>query len=249
MARAALVTVWVLLLGVIGVGSAAAETVLFDNGHGERFTISNPGPLQLTGLADIVRETGAKIAPLNQPISDASLAGVDGLVISGAFKPLQADEIEALLRFMDRGGKVAVMLHIAPPLTSLLDRLGVEYTNGVIRETENVIGNNPLDFRSTRIGSHPVMKGVTEFSLYGVWGIRNADAGSRVVAATSPKAWIDLQGDNKQKAENTASFGVAVAGEVGKGGFLIFGDDAIFQNKFLDQSNKKLAANLAAWLK
>jgi hypothetical protein len=249
MARAALMVVLVLLLGLIEVSGAAAQTVLIDNGHGERFTISEKGPLQLSGFADIVRETGAKVVPLNQPISDASLAGADGLVISGAFKPLQADEIDALVRFMIRGGKLAVMLHIAPPLTSLLDRLGIEFTNGVIREHENIIGNNPQDFRSTRLGSHPVLKGVTEFSLYGVWGLRNIDVRSRVVASSSPKAWVDLQGDKQQKKENTASFGVAVAGDVGKGGFLVFGDDAIFQNKFLDKNNRKLAANLAAWLK
>ncbi|HJV66737.1 MAG TPA: DUF4350 domain-containing protein [Geomonas sp.] len=239
----------VMLLSVIGIGSATAQTVLVDNNHGERFTISEKGPLQLSGFADIIRESGAKIAPLNQPISDAALAGADSLVISGAFQPLRPEEIDALIRFMIRGGKVAVMLHIAPPLGSLLDRLGIEYTNGVIREHENIIDKNPQDFRSTRLGSHPVLKGVKEFSLYGVWGLRSVDDRSRVVASSSPKAWIDLQGDKVQKKENTGSFGVAVAGDVGKGGFLVFGDDAIFQNKFLDKNNKKLAANLAAWLK
>jgi hypothetical protein len=29
--------------------------------------------------------------------------------------------------------------------------------------------------------------------------------------------------------------------------FLVFGDDAIFQNKFMDAHNKALAANLAGW--
>jgi len=162
---------------------------------------------------------------------------------------VRPEEVEAVVRFMQRGGKLAVMLHIAPPLTSLLDRLAVAYTNGVIRESENIIGGNPQDFRSTRLAPHPVLKGLKEFSLYGVWGLRNMGNGARVVAATGPDAWIDLSGDKLQKKENTASFGVAVAGDVGKGGFLVFGDDAIFQNKFLDKNNRKLAANLAAWLK
>ena len=34
---------------------------------------------------------------------------------------------------------------------------------------------------------------------------------------------------------------VVYAGDLGKGGFLVFGDDAIFQNKFLDANNKALA--------
>jgi len=37
--------------------------------------------------------------------------------------------------------------------------------------------------------------------------------------------------------------------DLGKGGFLVFGDDAIFQNKFMGTNNKALAANLAGWLK
>lgn len=250
MARAHVVfAMFVVLLGFCAVPCVHAQTVLFDNGHGERFTIGDKGPLQLSAFADIVRGAGAKVSPLNQPLSDAALAGVDGLVISGAFRPLTEQEVDAVVRFMKRGGRLAVMLHIAPPLSSLLDRLRVVYTNGVIRENENIIGGNPLDFRASRLGSHPVLQGVKEFSLYGVWGIKNYDDSSRVIAATSPSAWIDVTGDGVQHPELTASYGVVVAGDVGKGGFLVFGDDAIFQNKFLDKNNRVLAARLAAWLK
>jgi hypothetical protein len=45
------------------------------------------------------------------------------------------------------------------------------------------------------------------------------------------------------------SFGVVVSGDLGNGRFIVFGDDAIFQNKFLDNSNRQLAKNLARWLK
>jgi hypothetical protein len=150
---------------------------------------------------------------------------------------------------MKGGGKLAVMLHIAPPLGSLLDRLQIGYTNGIINETQNVIDKDPMNFRVAHIGGHPVMNGLHDFSLYGVWGLINRDQSARIVAATGPNAWIDLDRDKVQKKETTAAFGVAVAGEVGQGGFLVFGDDAIFQNKFLDKNNKALAANLAAWLK
>lgn len=233
---------------LIAAQAAAAQTILFDNGHGERFVIGDKGPLQLSAMAEICRSAGAQVATLDQPISDAALAGAGGLVISGAFSPLQPDEVDAVIRFMQRGGKVAVMLHIAPPLDSLLDRLRISYTNGVIEEKENVLKDNPLNFRVTRLESHPVLQGVPQFSLYGVWGLMNRDGSSRIVAATSPDAWVDLYNDKIQRKEATGSFGVAVAGEVGKGGFIIFGDDAIFQNKFLDDTNTTLAGNLARWL-
>lgn len=249
MTRARLVFVIVLLTGALAAQGAAARTILFDTGHGERFQIGEKGPLQLSGLAETFRANGAQIATLQQPISDESLAAADGLVISGAFAPLGPEEILALGRFMYRGGRLAVMLHIAPPLASLLDALRISYTNGVIREREQIVEDEPINFRVNRLGSHPVLEGLHEFSLYGAWGLMNRDDSTRIIAATGPHAWIDLDRSQVQKKEETASFGVAVAGEIGKGGFLVFGDDAIFQNKFLDENNRMLAANLAVWLR
>jgi hypothetical protein len=244
-----LMSIMVLIFGALGARGAAAQTVLFDTGHGERFLIGEQGPLQLSGFAEILRQAGAQVAALKEPISDASLAGADALVISGAFAPFHPNEIEALVRFMQKGGRLAVMLHIAPPLAALLDRLGIAYTNGVVRERENIIADQPQDFRANRLGSHPVLQGITQFSLYGAWGLMCLDDRARAVASTSPQAWIDLHHDKIQTKEETASFAVACAGDLGKGGFLVFGDDAIFQNKFLDTDNKALAVNLAGWLK
>jgi hypothetical protein len=244
-----LMCIMVLVCGAMAARSEAAQTVLFDTGHGERFLIGDKGPLQLSGLAEIFQTAGIQVGTLQEPFSDENLAGADGLVISGAFAPLHPREIEALVRFMNRGGKLAVMLHIAPPLGSLLERLGITFTNGVIQEKQNVIGDQPQDFRVELFGKHPVLQGISEFSLYGVWGLMSLDARSRNIAMTSPQAWVDLHHDKVQTKEETASFAVACAGEIGKGGFLVFGDDAIFQNKFLDSNNKALAVNLAGWLK
>jgi hypothetical protein len=239
----------VLVCAALAAQDAAAQTVLFDTGHGERFLVGENGPLQLSGLAAIIEAKGAKVATLQQPISDASLTGADGLVISGAFAPLKPEEVEAVIRFMQRGGKLAVMLHIAPPLGSLLDRLQIVYSNGVILEHENIIEGDAQKFRVTRLRPHPVLQGLHEFSMYGVWGLINLNDSVSIVAATGPNAWIDLKRDKVQTKEETASFGVVLAGDIGKGGFLVFGDDAVFQNKFLDKNNQALAANLAAWIK
>ena len=250
MARLAkLMCIMVLVCWALAARGEAAQTVLFDTGHGERFLVGGDGPLQLSGFAGICQAAGIQVATLEKPISDATLEGIDGLVISGAFAPLKTEEIDALFRFMERGGKVSIMLHIAPPLDALLGRFGILYTNGVIRERENIIEGQPQDFRVIRVGGHPVLKGITSFILYGVWGLRNQDRNVRIIAKTSPQAWIDLHHDEVQTEDETTAFGVACAGEIGKGGFLVFGDDAIFQNKFLDKNNKALAANLAAWLK
>jgi len=242
-----LMCIIVLLVAALAANAQAAQTVLFDNSHGERFVIDGQGPLQLSGLAGALRSAGANVVAGDKAISDATLQGVDALVISGAFKPLSPEEIDAVIRFMNRGGKLAVMLHIAPPLETLLARLEISYTLGPVRESSEIIDGNPLYFRVNHLGDHPVFRNLRSFSAYGVWGLLPGASG-RTVATTAPKAWVDIVGDNVQRAEETAAFGIVVAGDVGKGGYLVFGDDAIFQNKFLDQDNKALAANLAAWL-
>jgi class 3 adenylate cyclase len=94
-----------------------------------------------------------------------------------------------------------------------------------------------------------LLAGVQRFSLYGVWALMAFADNARVIASTSPDAWVDLDGDGTLSAGDAVqSFGVAVAGTMGRGAFVVFGDDAIFQNKFLDDDNRKLATNLAAWL-
>ena len=44
------------------------------------------------------------------------------------------------------------------------------------------------------------------------------------------------------------SFAVAIAGQSGSGRFVVFGDDAIFQNRFFKGNNQVLGRNLARWL-
>ena len=70
-----------------------------------------------------------------------------------------------------------------------------------------------------------------------------------VLAASSPKGWVDLDRDDKFSARDAAQqFGVMVAGEMGSGRYVVVGDDAVFQNRFLDEANRQLALQLVKWL-
>ncbi len=228
---------------------AAAATVVFDQGHGERFVIDRSGPLDLSSLAEVIRQRGGDVASSGTPLTDTVLASADALVISGPFAEPMPAELDAVDHFLERGGRLAVMLHIGTPVAGLLHRLGVDFSNAVIHEQHDIIGSDPGNFRATRLASHPLFAGVKQFSLYGVWAVMAFDDQARVIASTSPDAWIDLDGDGVlSPGDAVQSFGVAVAGRRGKGEFVVFGDDAIFQNKFLDDDNRALATNLASWL-
>lgn len=228
----------------------AGQTVLFDEGHGQRFTVAGSGELDLTRLAGMFTEAGYTVRTTKNKLAADTLADVDVLVISGAFAPLKGDEIETIHAFLERGGRLCIMLHIAPPLTGLMDRLGVVASNSVIREEEQIIGKDPLNLYVTHLSASPLFEGISRFALYGGWALNPEKDSVTTIATTGPEAWVDLDGD-KRFGEGDASqaFAVAVAGTVGSGRFVIFGDDAVFQNKFIQEENHILAGNLVKWLK
>lgn len=221
--------------------------VVFDQGHNQRFLIGDSGELQLSGLADIIRSKGADVSAINGPLNDEALRGVTALVISGPFEALKPEEVEAVAAFVEKGGRLALMLHIGQPLAGLLARLDIDHSNAVLRERENTIDKD-INFRVKGLNPVPLFAGLKQFSLYGGWALK-AGQGNAAIAHTSDQAWVDLNGD-KLLSENdpVGAFDVVVAGALGAGRYVVFGDDAIFQNRFLDPDNSRLAANLAEGL-
>jgi hypothetical protein len=231
------------LLLLAAAPARAGKTVLFDQGHGQKFTIDKGGKLDLSTLAHVF--IAEKWTPrINaSPFTDAALKGVDAVVISGAFQPITAGEIGVLKRYVEGGGALCVMLHIGPPVIDLLQALGIAVSNGVIRDPE-------LNFKAAKLAPHPLVRGLKAMSVYGGWALLNEAPDAVGVAATSEAAWVDLNGDKVfGPGDAKQSFDVAIAGKLGAGRFAVFGDDALFQNQFLVGDNAALAANLARWLK
>ena len=229
--------------------TSARPVALFDEGHGQRFLVEQNGPLDLSRLAEVLENQGFEIKTTTQLLTEPLLAHVDALVISGAFKSLTAAEVEATTGFVERGGRLSVMLHIGPPVADLLHRLHTSISNGVICEQENIIDDTCTNFRVTRLKPHDLTKGLQGFSVFGGWALLSTGGTTSMVAETSRRAWIDLNGDGKLGARDALqAFAVVVTGQVGRGHFVVFGDDAIFQNQFLQDGNLLLAKNLAAWL-
>ena len=246
---AAMIMVW-LLLPLRFAGPETGKVVLFDEGHAQRFRVKQSGPLDLSELSALFMGEGLTVRVNKGKITTEVLAKVDALIISGAFSPIAPSEIAAIARFLEHGGRLCIMLHIGPPVADLLHRVNVSISNGVIHEQENRLRKDGLDYRITRMRPHELMKDVNRFSVYGGWALINTEKNAEIIAQTSDKAWVDLNKDNKLgKGDAMQSFGVAIAGKSGRGGFVVFGDDALFQNKFLVEGNAVLAKNLAKWLR
>jgi len=243
-----LLTILILILVPATLCATEKPRVWFDQGHGQVFRIDQQGPLHLTDFARLLVEQDCIVETSQRPLDSGLLEKVDALVLSGAFKPYGKEEIAAVEAYLRAGGRLAIMLHIAPPFGDLLYALGVDFSNGVIREQKQVLGGDPLNFRVTDLAEHPLTSGLDGFNVYGGWALTNIDERARIIARTGPGAWVDLNRDQQlNKGDAVQRFGVVVAGTLGEGAFVIFADDAIFQNQFLEQ-NRGLAENLAHWL-
>jgi hypothetical protein len=223
------------------------SSILFDQGHNQRFIIEKKGELHLSKLADIMRNSGTLVVSTNKPLTDDILKDVKALVISGAFQTVRPDEIEAVVRFIERGGRLVVMLHIGQPVVGLLQKLDLDHSNFVLHERTNAIDTD-TNFRVIKLAASPLFSGLTYFSVYGCWAIDQGRTGT-IIAQTSPQAWVDLNGDKiLSTGDASGEFTIAVSGTRGAGSYIVFGDDALFQNRYLDENNSKLASNLADWL-
>jgi len=225
--------------------------VIFDQAHDQRFLIENNGVLDLSKLAGIFKKQGFEVKSSRTPLRKQLLTNVSTLIISGPFKEINHQEISALQEFLHAGGQLVIMLHIAPPVDSLLKNIGVAVSNGVVHEQKNIIApdDKDTDFYVTDLAPHPLTKGLARVNLYGAWAL-NTRLAANVIAKTSPSAWIDLNHDRRlDKGDAMQAFSEIVTGQLGHGRFIVFADDAIFQNRFLTGPNEVLATNMAKWLK
>ena len=231
-------------------GTAAGKPViLFDEGHGQPFRAGGRGDLDLSGFAELVRAAGGEVRVAAKALDDRELAGAGALVISGTFAPLGPADIVAVTHFIARGGRVAVMIHIAPPVEALLRAIGVQHSRAPLREVDGVIGGRPTNFTVTRFDRHFLTEGLERIGVFGCYSVRSRVPEARIIAGTGPRAWPDTDGNGRPSGtEPIGVHGVIVAGQVGAGEFAVFGDDAIFQNRFLASHNRALGERLARWL-
>ena len=238
----------IFLAAILTACTADPKQVLFDQGHNQAFTIEEEGPLHLGNLAATLKKSELFVSATKDEISGEILASTDALIISGPFRPYSPKEIAAVKGFLQKGGRVAIMLHIAKPMWGLLDELGVDVANGVLRERNGTLENEPINFSVTDFAPHTLTNGLKSFNLYGGWPLRPAADHTQTIASSSDNAWVDLNGDAiLNKGDVVQPFGIIVRGTIGQGEFVVFADDAIFQNKFLVEGNKALAANLGRW--
>jgi len=222
----------------------------FDSSHGEIFSVFGDGPLDYTAFGQMMREAGFDVIEPAEPITDTSLKNLRLLVIAGPTRPYEHREVQTIRQFVEDGGRLLVLLHIAPPVARLTETFGIFVSNFVVSEHEGSIGGKAQDFYVTRFIPHPVATDVSRIAVFGSWGLM-AEAPAVVVAETSDDAWVDFDRNGLLNSdEPRQSFGILAVVKYGDGRMVVVADDAPFATRFLDEGdNRKLAENIVHWLK
>ena len=235
-------------------GAAAKKApggrTVFDLSHAEIFSPVQTGPLHYSAFYEGFRQAGENVSVSMVKVTPDSLKGVKTFVFAGPSRELWPDEIEALVKFVRGGGNLLVLLHISSPVARLTEPFGIVVSNFVISQPEDNIAGHSQDFLVTKLRKHPLTNGVKKIAVYGTWGLLT-EKGAVTVAATSDKAWADLNRNRTKDAnEPVQSFGIVAASEFGRGRVVVVADDAPFANRFInDADNKRFSDNVIKWFK
>lgn len=229
---------------------AARGATVFDLFHAEIFSPVQTGPLHYSDFYEGFRKAGEDVSVSMVEVTPESLKGVKTFVLAGPSRDLWPGEIEALVKFVNGGGNLLVLLHISKPVARLTEPFGILVSNFVISEPEGLINGQSQDFLVTDLTDHPVTRGVKKIAVYGTWGLMTEKKAS-TIAATSKRAWADLNRNRAfDKNEPVQSFGIVAVAESGKGKVVVVADDAPFANRFINEAdNKRFSDNIIRWFK
>jgi hypothetical protein len=185
-----------------------------------------------------------------QPLTSNTLMDAKLLVLAGPMSEFNEEEIKSITGFVNSGGNLLILTHIAQPLIPLTEKFDIQPSLAVVCEAVNPIDNSPQDFYVADFEDHPITAHIKKLAVFGTWGLRTREGSSaRVVARTSKEAWADLNKDqNLNKGEPQEAYGIVAISQYGDGKAVICADDAILINKFLkEDDNLEFGENLISW--
>jgi hypothetical protein len=223
--------------------------VLFDLAHSEIFGPSNTTDVGQSAAVARMRKTGIRVVATHTPYTSQMLKDVAGVVVSGNMRPLADSEITALQKYVTDGGVLLLTVHVAPMDQSLAARFGFGFSPNVLYSQE-VSGGDPKNFNCPTIEKDPVTKNVSVVKVMGVWALA-ARPPARIVVGSNENTWLDVNNDQQLTPDDIKGrFGVVGVHNVGKGTFVVSGDDAVFANIALaSKDNMQLFDNIVELMK
>ncbi|MFN2426395.1 MAG: GldG family protein [Candidatus Binatia bacterium] len=245
-------------------------------GHGECSTDNTDRHIGCSLLKGALSLESFRVEKLSLVGGAEIPADADVIVIPGPKSDLLEVEVATLGGWLERGGKLFVMIDPfrAPRLVALLGAHGVEVGANIVIDPENrMAGGEPWSTVLSDINrQHLVtstLKSPPLFSLAGAVVAREDEAAGRIATTllkSGPRSWASYDpgiiesGDAKFVAGRDVNGPIPVAAEVAEPArkaavegtqtrILVFGDSEFASNRFLDYlGNKDLLVNSVNWL-
>jgi hypothetical protein len=219
--------------------------VLFDLAHREIFGPTNTSPLGYSSAVERMRKAGGRVVVAHDPYTPEMLRDVSGVIIAGNMAPLTDAEQIALRNFVERGGVVLVATHLSAMDLPLARRFGIEISPKTLLE-RSASGADTTTLNANGIIADPLTEGVHSLDMMGAWALDSPSREASMLVLASPNTWMDINGDKQlTKEDPSGRFSVVAATRLGKGLFIVSGDDALFANLALQSAdNRRMLDNL-----
>jgi hypothetical protein len=253
-----------------------APVVYFLRGHGERDIQDRDPYAGYSELAQRVRGDNAETRAFTLTEHHGIPADADAVVISGPTKNLARQEIETLRNWVDKNGRLMVLLDTGPAggLQDLLAPWGVRLEDDAVVDPQRSLTG--LDLFVDNYGEHPITRGLKNITsvFYMPRSVEALSAPTGQVdqvdrpvvtplAYSSPDSWAESDLEQKpmkfdQRNDRRGPIGLAVAVErgpaavadvdIGPTRLVVMGDTDFLSNGALSGGNADLFMSALNWL-
>jgi ABC-type uncharacterized transport system involved in gliding motility auxiliary subunit len=265
----------VLVAGILQVTRQERRTIGWVLGHGEGDLTSTERRRGYSTARRVLEQEYYEVMPVSLMSGEVPV-GTSALVIVGPQKDLLPEELAALGRYLDRPGRLLVLLDpfMAPGLAAFLDRYALRLSPDIVVDPEaRLYGGEHLTLQlHYDVGSHPIIAPLTAAPLFSrprsvEVKAANADMGGAVFLRSSNESWTTADREATRATVPTFVKGRDRHGPIGVGAEVVFrvpaepGEsprhgrivaygNAQFANNFFIEllGNKDLFANSVAWL-
>lgn len=245
-------------------GHRGERWLVFIEGHGER-SPDRRANFDLSSWADQLRKRGFKTRSVKLAETPKIPDNTTALVIAGPQARLLKGEVEAIRKYVDRGGNLLWLGDPGPlrGLAPLAEQLGVEFQPGLIVDpASQLITGSASAVVVTNYNNHPIVKNFNNLTLFpNAVGIRyQAPEGwkAAVVLDTRESAWSETRSKGAVKFDKgkdiPGPLNLAVAltrerKEDAEQRVLIVGDGDFLSNTYLGNGgNLDLGLSMVNWI-
>lgn len=175
--------------------------IVFLEGHGERAVVEGQTQSDYTRFAQVLKDKGLKIQPLNLIKTPSVPDNTAVLVVAAPQSALLEGEIKLINEFVAKGGNLLWLTDPEHPagLQAVADTLGIQWQNGyaVFPEYEVLGLGHPGIFAALDYPANPVTRGMDQVTLFPLVRSLTAkpDSGwtAQPMLTSSPEAWLETQ--------------------------------------------------------